>query len=46
MESRSIVSNKIGFLTVFVIVISSQIGSGVFMLPISIAPYGIYSLIS
>ncbi|QKX02556.1 APC family permease [Wolbachia endosymbiont of Dirofilaria (Dirofilaria) immitis] len=39
-------SNKIGFLTVFALVISSQIGSGIFMLPVSIAPYGIYSLIS
>ncbi|WP_395462972.1 APC family permease [Wolbachia endosymbiont of Cantharis cryptica] len=39
-------SNKIGFLTVFALVISSQIGSGVFMLPISLAPYGAYSLIS
>ncbi|QKX01952.1 amino acid permease [Wolbachia endosymbiont of Cruorifilaria tuberocauda] len=38
--------NKIGFLTVFALVISSQIGSGIFILPISIAPYGIYSLIS
>ncbi|MDM8335403.1 APC family permease [Wolbachia pipientis] len=39
-------SNKIGFLTVLALVISSQIGSGVFMLPISLAPYGTYSLIS
>lgn len=39
-------SNKIGFLAVFALVISSQIGSGVFMLPISLAPYGAYSLIS
>jgi APA family basic amino acid/polyamine antiporter len=46
IESRGIVSNKIGFLTVFALVISSQIGSGVFMLPISLAPYGAYSLIS
>jgi Gamma-aminobutyrate permease and related permeases len=40
------VSNKIGFWAVFALVISSQIGSGVFMLPISLAPYGAYSLIS
>jgi APA family basic amino acid/polyamine antiporter len=40
------VSNKIGFLTVFALVISSQIGSGIFMLPISLAPYGTYSPIS
>ncbi|AZU37361.1 amino acid permease [Wolbachia endosymbiont of Bemisia tabaci] len=39
-------SNKIGFWAVFALVISSQIGSGVFMLPISLAPYGAYSLIS
>ncbi|NUY39379.1 amino acid permease [Wolbachia endosymbiont of Litomosoides brasiliensis] len=39
-------SNKIGFFPVFALVISSQIGSGIFMLPISLAPYGTYSLIS
>ncbi|WCR59205.1 MAG: Arginine/agmatine antiporter [Wolbachia endosymbiont of Ctenocephalides felis wCfeF] len=39
-------SNKIGFLAVLALVISSQIGSGIFMLPISLAPYGAYSLIS
>ncbi len=39
-------SNKIGFLAIFALVISSQIGSGIFMLPISLAPYGTYSLIS
>ncbi|QKX02557.1 APC family permease [Wolbachia endosymbiont of Dirofilaria (Dirofilaria) immitis] len=39
-------SDKIGFLTVFALVISSQIGSGIFMLPISLAPYGIYSPMS
>ncbi|MDN5247651.1 MAG: amino acid permease [Wolbachia endosymbiont of Tyrophagus putrescentiae] len=39
-------SNKIGFLAIFALVISSQIGSGIFMLPISLAPYGIYSLTS
>lgn len=37
-------SNKIGFWSVFSLVIGSQIGSGVFMLPASLAPYGIYSL--
>lgn len=39
-------ANKIGFLTIFALVISSQIGSGIFMLPVSLAPYGIYSFIS
>ncbi|WP_108784132.1 APC family permease [Wolbachia endosymbiont of Bemisia tabaci] len=39
-------SNKIGFFAIFALVISSQIGSGIFMLPISLAPYGAYSLIS
>ncbi len=39
-------SNKMGFLAVFAMVISSQIGSGIFMLPVSLAPYGIYSIIS
>ncbi|MDE5062231.1 APC family permease [Wolbachia endosymbiont of Drosophila tsacasi] len=39
-------SNKIGFWAIFALVISSQIGSGIFMLPISLAPYGAYSLIS
>ncbi|MGL9681901.1 MAG: APC family permease [Wolbachia sp.] len=39
-------SNKVGFLAVLALVISSQIGSGIFMLPISLAPYGTYSLIS
>ncbi|MDR0288603.1 MAG: amino acid permease [Rickettsiales bacterium] len=39
-------SNKIGFLAVLALVISSQIGSGIFMLPISLAPYGAYSFIS
>ncbi|MCV3769529.1 MAG: amino acid permease, partial [Wolbachia pipientis] len=38
--------NRMDFLTVFALVISSQIGSGIFILPISIAPYGIYSLMS
>ncbi len=39
-------SNKIDFWAIFALVISSQIGSGIFMLPISLAPYGMYSLIS
>ncbi|QKX02659.1 amino acid permease [Wolbachia endosymbiont of Litomosoides sigmodontis] len=39
-------SNKIGFLAVFALVISSQIGSGIFMIPVSLAPYGVYSLVS
>ncbi|MDG7056349.1 MAG: amino acid permease [Wolbachia endosymbiont of Meromenopon meropis] len=38
-------SNKIGFLTVLALVISSQIGCGIFTLPISLAPYGAYSII-
>lgn len=37
-------SNKIGFWAVFAIVIGSQVGSGVFMLPASLAPYGIFSI--
>lgn len=37
-------SNKIGFWSVFALVTGSQIGSGVFMLPASLASYGIYSL--
>lgn len=38
-------SRKIGFWSVFAIVIGSQIGSGIFMLPATLAPYGFYSLI-
>jgi basic amino acid/polyamine antiporter, APA family len=37
-------SKKIGFWSVFAIVTGSQIGSGVFMLPSSLAPYGIFGL--
>jgi APA family basic amino acid/polyamine antiporter len=37
-------SNKIGFWAVLAIVIGSQIGSGVFMLPATLAPFGIYSI--
>ncbi len=36
---------KIGFWSVFAIVMGSQIGSGVFMLPASLAPYGKYSIL-
>ncbi len=38
-------SRKIGFWPVFALVTGSQIGSGVFMLPASLAPYGGYSLL-
>lgn len=37
-------SEKLGFWSVFALVTGSQIGSGVFMLPASLAPYGLYSL--
>lgn len=37
-------SNKIGFWAVLSIVIGSQIGSGVFMLPAGLAPYGSFSV--
>jgi APA family basic amino acid/polyamine antiporter len=37
-------SKKIGFWSVFAIVTGSQIGSGVFMLPASLAPYGQFSI--
>lgn len=37
-------SQKIGFWAVFALVTGSQIGSGVFMLPASLAPFGLYSL--
>ncbi len=37
-------SPKIGFWSVFALVTGSQIGSGVFMLPASLAPYGLFSL--
>jgi APA family basic amino acid/polyamine antiporter len=36
---------KIGFWSVFALVTGSQIGSGVFMLPANLAPYGFYSLL-
>lgn len=35
---------KLGFWSVFALVTGSQIGTGIFMLPISLAPYGIYSI--
>lgn len=38
-------SNKIGFWSVFALVTGSQIGTGVLMLPVSLAPFGIFSLI-
>ena len=37
-------SNKIGFWSVLALVVGSQIGSGVFMLPATLAPFGIYSV--
>ncbi len=37
-------SKKMGFWAVFALVTGAQIGSGVFMLPTTLAPYGIYSL--
>lgn len=38
-------SKKLGFWSVFAIVTGSQIGSGVFMLPTSLAPYGSLSIL-
>ncbi len=35
---------KIGFWPLFAVVIGSQVGSGVFMLPSSLAPYGLYGI--
>ena len=37
-------TKKIGFWSVFALVTGSQIGSGVFMLPTKLAPYGLYAL--
>jgi APA family basic amino acid/polyamine antiporter len=37
-------SHKLGFWSVFAIVISAQIGSGIFMLPAALAPFGPYGL--
>jgi APA family basic amino acid/polyamine antiporter len=36
---------KIGFWSVFAIVISSQIGSGILILPATLSPFGLYSLL-
>lgn len=36
---------KIGFWSVFAIVISSQIGSGVLILPVTLTPFGLYSIL-
>jgi len=41
---RMNIPRNIGFWSVLAIVMSSQIGSGVFMLPAILAPYGYYSL--
>lgn len=38
-------SQKIGFWSVLALVMGSQIGSGVFMLPANLAPFGIWSLV-
>ena len=38
-------SKKIGFWSVFAIVTGSQIGSSVFMSPISLAPYGYFAIV-
>ncbi|RYE06129.1 MAG: amino acid permease [Rickettsiaceae bacterium] len=38
-------SNKIGFWSVFALVTGSQIGTGVFMLPASLAPFGKFGLV-
>lgn len=38
-------TGKIGFWAVFALVAGSQIGSGVFMQPASLAPYGLYALL-
>ena len=37
-------SNRIGFWSVLALVVGSQIGSGVFMSPANLAPFGIYSI--
>jgi|SRR5579863_490408 len=38
-------SEKMGFWSVFALVSGAQIGSGIFMLPAALAPYGIYGLV-
>jgi len=40
-----LVLKKIGFWSVFAIVISSQVGSGVLILPVTLAPFGLYSIL-
>jgi len=40
--SQTKVQNKIGFWSVVSIVIGSQVGTGVFVAPMSLAPFGIY----
>ncbi len=37
-------SNRIGFWSVLALVVGSQIGSGIFMSPANLAPFGIYSI--
>lgn len=37
-------TRKMGFWSVFSLVVGSQIGSGVFMLPVALAPFGAWSL--
>lgn len=43
-DSINAITSRIGFWQVLSVVIGSQIGSGMFMLPTILAPYGIYSL--
>lgn len=38
-------SNKIGLIPLTAIVVGSQVGSGVFMLPQMLAPYGVYAIL-
>lgn len=45
LSTRISMSSKIGFWSVFAIVTGSQIGSGIFMLPASLAPYGSWGLV-
>ncbi len=44
-NGRFSMSKKIGFWSIFAIVIGSQIGSGIFMLPVTLTPYGLYSIL-
>lgn len=41
---ENVKTQKIGFWAVFALVAGSQIGSGVFMQPASLAPYGLYAM--